>query len=286
VTPAHLAAAVLAAARAVFVTRGLDVSALPETATVDRPRDPGHGDYASTLALRLGRQVGVAPHELASALAGELSTRPGIRSVRVAGPGFLNIRLDAEVTGALARDIVLAGPEYGPTGDLAAKDVPEDLVADLGMDAARYALARRTAGSTVPIDIDRWTRADDHNPVYRVQYVAARTAGVARWAAELGLTRGDPDDFRPGLLCREQEHDLLTSLGQYSAVAREPQRVARCLEQIAGMYHRFDRACRVLPMGDELVTDLHRARLWLNDATRTALANGLGLLGVSAPERM
>jgi arginyl-tRNA synthetase len=270
----------------VFVARGLDQSALPETATVERPRDPGHGDYASTLALRLGRQTGVAPRELASALAGELSVQPGIRSVQVAGPGFLNIRLDADAAGTLARDIVLAGPEYGPTGDLAAKDVPEDLIAELGVDAARYALARHPAGSMTPIDVDRWTRADDHNPVYRVQYVAARTAGVARWAAELGLTRGDPDDFHPGLLCRDQEHDLLTALGQYSAVAREPHRVARCLEQIAGTYHRFDRACRVLPMGDEPVTDLHRARLWLNDATRTVTANGLGLLGVSAPERM
>jgi arginyl-tRNA synthetase len=270
----------------VFIARGLDQSALPETATVERPRDPGHGDYASTLALRLGRQTGVAPRELASALAGELSVQPGIRSVQVAGPGFLNIRLDADAAGTLARDIVLAGPEYGPAGDLAANDVPEDLVAELGVDAARYALARHPAGSMTPIDVDRWTRADDHNPVYRVQYVAARTAGVARWAAELGLTRGDPDDFHPGLLCRDREHDLLTALGQYSAVAREAHRVARCLEQIAGTYHRFDRACRVLPMGDEPVTDLHRARLWLNDATRTVMANGLGLLGVSAPARM
>jgi arginyl-tRNA synthetase len=286
VTPANLAAAVLAAARAVCVTRGLDQSALPETATVERPRDPEHGDYASTLALRLGRHVGVAPRELATALAGELSVQPGIRSVEVAGPGFLNIRLETDAAGAPARDNVLAGAEYGQTDDLTAKDVPEDLVAELGVDAARYAFARRPAGSMSPIDVDRWTRADDHNPVYRVQYVAARTAGVARHAAELGLTRGGPDDFHPELLRREQELDLLTALGQYSAVAREPRRVARCLEQIAGTYHRFDRTCRLLPMGDEPITDLYRARLWLNDATRTVMANGLGRLGVSAPERM
>ena len=71
-----------------------------------------------------------------------------------------------------------------------------------------------------------------------------------------------------------------------SAELREPHHVARYLEEVAGAYHRFYDKCRVTPMGDEPITDLHRARLWLNDATRTVIANGLGLLGVSAPERM
>ena len=71
-----------------------------------------------------------------------------------------------------------------------------------------------------------------------------------------------------------------------AAELREPHRVARYLEELAGAYHRWYDACRVLPQGEEPITDDHRTRLWLNDATRQVLANGLGLLGVSAPERM
>jgi arginyl-tRNA synthetase len=554
VTPANLAATVLTAARAVFVTRGLDVAALPETTAVERPRNPEHGDYASTLALQLGKKVGVAPRELAAALAEELGRQPGVKSVEIAGPGFLNIRLDAAAAGVLARDIVLAGAGYGHTETLAGQrinlefvsanptgpvhiggvrwaavgdalsrllrasgaqvgteyyfndagsqidrfakslyasakgePVPEDgyggayiaeiadavlaeapdvlklgapealevfrvegvklmfaeirqsldefgvhfdtyfnekdlhdrgelemaldrlreqghifeadgatwlrttdfgddkdrvlrksdgdwtyfaadcayyldkrergfdrvvimlgadhhgyigrmkamaacfgddpdvnleiligqlvnLVRDgeplrmskragtvvtledfvdaLGVDAARYALARYSSDSQIDIDIELWTRATRDNPVYYVQYVAARTANVARNAAEVGLTRGEADDFQPGLLSHEKENDLLKALGEYPAVVasaaelREPHRVARYLEEVAGAYHRFYDKCRVLPLGDEPITDLQRARLWLNDATRTVIANGLGLLGVSAPERM
>jgi arginyl-tRNA synthetase len=168
----------------------------------------------------------------------------------------------------------------------------EDFVEALGVDAARYALARYSSDSPIDIDIDLWTRATRDNPVYYVQYVAARTANVARNAAEVGLSRGAPDDFQPGLLRHEKENELLKALGQYPAVVasaaelREPHRVARYLEELAGAYHRFYDQCRVLPVGDEPITDLQRARLWLNDATRTVIANGLGLLGVSAPERM
>jgi arginyl-tRNA synthetase len=554
VTPANLAATVLTAARAVFVTRGLDLAVLPETTTMERPRNPEHGDYASTLAMQLGKRAGVAPRELATALAEELGRQPGIKSVEIAGPGFLNIRLDPAAAGVLARDIVLAGAEYGHTGTLAgqrinlefvsanptgpvhiggvrwaavgdalsrllrasgaqvgteyyfndagsqidrfakslyasAKGEPvpadgyggeyiseiaqavlaeapdvlaldeddaeevfrvegvklmfaeirqsldefgvhfdtyfnemdlhdrgelqlaldrlraqghifesdgatwlrttefgddkdrvlrksdgdwtyfaadcayyldkrergfdrvvimlgadhhgyigrmkamaacfgddpdtnleiligqlvnlvrdgeplrmskragtvvtlEDFVDALGVDAARYALARYSSDSQIDIDIELWTRATRDNPVYYVQYVAARTANVARNAADVGLTRGEPDDFQPGLLSHEKENDLLKALGEYPAVVasaaelREPHRVARYLEEVAGAYHRFYDKCRVLPLGDEPITDLQRARLWLNDATRTVIANGLGLLGVSAPERM
>ena len=112
-TPAELADAVLAAARAVFEVRGLDHSALPERTTVERPRNPEHGDYASTLALQVGKAVGVPPRELASALAERLGQVPGIKSVDIAGPGFLNIRLDAAAAGTLARVVVQAGQGYG-----------------------------------------------------------------------------------------------------------------------------------------------------------------------------
>ncbi|MDG4828774.1 arginine--tRNA ligase [Solwaraspora sp. WMMD1047] len=553
-TPAKLAEVVSAAARAVFTARGLDQSVLPETVSLERPRNPEHGDYASTLALQLAKRVGVAPRELAGALAEELAAAAGVKSVDIAGPGFLNIRLDAAAAGQLARVVVEAGDSYGrsdrlagqtinlefvsanPTGpvhiggvrwaavgdalarllratgarvtteyyfndagsqidrfarsllaaalgqpvpedgyagayiddivrevlarrpDVLAQDEAaaqeifrvegvalmfdeirstldqfgvrfdvyfnekdlhdrgelhgaltrlreqgnvyesdgavwlrttdfgddkdrvlvrssgdwtyfaadcayyldkrergfdrvvimlgadhhgylgrmramaacfgddpdthleiligqlvnlvrdgepvrmskragtvvnlEDLTEAIGVDAARYALARYSSDSPIDIDIELWTRATRDNPVYYVQYVAARTASVGRNADEVGLNRGDAEAFRPELLDHERENDLLKSLGEFPAVVataaelREPHRVARYLEDLAGTYHRFYDSCRILPRGDEEPTDLHRARLWLNDATRTVIANGLTLLGVSAPERM
>jgi len=551
VTPAKLAEVVLAAARAVLTGRGLDPSALPGAVTVERPRNPEHGDYASTLALQLAKKVGVPPRELAGEIADQLGRAPGIKSVEIAGPGFLNIRLDAAAAGQLARTVVDAGASYGhgdlfagqkinvefvsanPTGPVhiggvrwaavgdalsrllraagadvtteyyfndagsqidrfarslraAARGEPtpddgyageyiaeiassvvrehpealteegeetfrtagvaimfdeiktsladfgvrfdvyfnekqlhdqgeldlavtrlreqghiydadgavwlrttdfgddkdrvlrksdgdwtyfagdcayyldkrergfdravimlgadhhgyigrmkamvacfgddpdtnleiligqlvslvengepvrmskragtvltlDDLVERIGVDAARYALARFSIDSPIDIDVDLWTRSTRDNPVYYVQYVAARTASVARNAADVGLTRGDSGAFRPELLDHEKELDLLKSLGDYPGVVataaelREPHRVARYLEDLAGAYHRFYDNCRILPRGDEEITDVHRARLWLNDATRTVIANGLGLLGVTAPERM
>ncbi|MER5702632.1 arginine--tRNA ligase [Micromonospora sp. NPDC002296] len=553
-TPAELAAAVLSAAHAVLADRGLDRAALPERTVVERPRNPEHGDYASTLALQLSKKVGVPPRELAAELAEQLGRAPGVKSVEIAGPGFLNIRLDAAAAGQLARSIVEAGPAYGrgdalagqrlnlefvsanPTGpvhiggvrwaavgdalsrllraagaevgteyyfndagsqidrfarsllavakgepapedgyggeyiaeivtevralrpdvltldDAAAQEVfrvegvqlmfteiksslrdfgvefdtyfnekdlhdrgeldqalvrlreqghvfetdgavwlrttdfgddkdrvlrksngewtyfaadcayyldkrergfdrivimlgadhhgyigrmkamaacfgddpdtnleiligqlvnlvrdgapvrmskragtvvnLEDLVDAIGVDASRYALARYSSDSPIDIDVELWTRATRDNPVYYVQYVAARTASVGRNAAEVGLTRGDADTFRPELLGHDKENELLKALAEFPAVVasaaelREPHRVARYLEGLAGAYHRFYDNCRILPRGDEEITDLHRARLWLNDATRTVIANGLHLLGVSAPERM
>ncbi|MEU0080056.1 arginine--tRNA ligase [Micromonospora tulbaghiae] len=554
-TPAELAEVVLAAAHAVFDERGLDRAALPAQTTVERPRNPDHGDYASTLALQLSKKVGVPPRELATALADELAKAPGIKSVEIAGPGFLNIRLDAAAAGQLAKVIVEAGPAYGrsdtlagqrinlefvsanPTGPVhiggvrwaavgdalsrllratgadvgteyyfndagsqidrfarsllaAAKGEPapedgyggayiaeiaaevvrlrpdvldlseeaaqevfrnegvqlmfaeiksslrdfgvefdtyfnekdlhdggaldaaldrlreqghvfesegatwlrttefgddkdrvlrksngewtyfaadcayylnkrergfdrvvimlgadhhgyigrmkamsacfgddparnleiligqlvnlvrdgapvrmskragtvvtlEDLVDAIGVDAARYALARYSADSPIDIDVELWTRAKNDNPVYYVQYVAARTAGVARNAAEIGLTRGDAAAFQPELLGHDKENELLKALAEFPAVVataaelREPHRVARYLEEsVAQAYHRFYDNCRIAPQGDEKITDTHRARLWLNDATRVVIANGLHLLGVSAPERM
>jgi arginyl-tRNA synthetase len=166
----------------------------------------------------------------------------------------------------------------------------EDLVEAIGVDAARYALARYSVDSPIDLDVELWTRTTRDNPVYYVQYVAARTAGVARNAAELGFGRGD--DFDPGLLAHPKELELLKALGDFPGVVstaaelREPHRIARYLEDLSGTYHRFYDECRILPRGDEEITDLMRARLWLNDATRTVIANGLGLLGVSAPERM
>jgi arginyl-tRNA synthetase len=554
VSPAELADAVLAAARSLFEDRGWDVAALPASTSVERPRNPEHGDYASTLALQLTKKVGAPPRDIAEGLASKLQQTQGISTVEIAGPGFLNIRLDAAAAGELARTVVTQRGEYGrgsaqaghkinlefvsanPTGPVhiggvrwaavgdalgrllraagaevgteyyfndagsqidrfartllaAARGEPtpedgyagdyigeiastvvakrpevltlpdneaqeafrvegvalmfdeiksslaafgvhfdvyfnekdlhdrgeldaaltrlreqghlfetdgatwlrttdfgddkdrvlkksdgewtyfaadcayyldkrergfdrvvimlgadhhgyigrmramaacfgddpdvsleiligqmvnlvkdgqpvrmskragtvvtlEDLVDAIGVDAARYALARYSSDSPIDIDVELWTRATRDNPVYYVQYVAARTFGVARNAADVGLTRGDASEFKPELLAHEKENELLKALGDYPAVVtaaaelREPHRIARYLEDLSGAYHRFYDNCRVLPLGDEPITDLHRARLWLNDATRTVIENGLGLLGVSAPERM
>ena len=98
--------------------------------------------------------------------------------------------------------------------------------------------------------------------------------------------------FDAALLNHATENELLATLGGYPSVVataakfREPHRIARHFEEIAGAYHRWYDSCRVTPMGEEPVEDVNRTRLWLNDATSQVLANGLELLGVSAPERM
>ncbi len=551
-TPAQLADAVLAAARAALTDNDLDPAVLPATAGVERPRNPEHGDYASTLALQLAKKVGRPSRDLADAIADRLRKTEGVASVEIAGPGFLNIRLEAGATGTLARLVVEKGQRYGdgdalagqhlnlefvsanPTGpihiggvrwaavgdalarllrasgatvgteyyfndagtqidlfaasllaaargeptpergyageyigELAAEVVAkrpdvlglpeddarevfrvegielmfdaiksslaefgvhfdryfnekelhdrgeldaalarlrgqgvvyeadgavwvrttdfgddkdrvivrsngawtyfaadcayyldkrergfdrvvimlgadhhgyvnrlramvacfgddpdatleiligqmvnlirggepvkmskragtfltlEDIVEALGVDAARYALARYSVDSPIDLDIDVWTSRSNDNPVYYVQYAHARMSSVLRHAADLGVDKGA--DYDPALLSHEREADLLKALGDFprivagAAELREPHRVARYLEDLAGTYHRFYENCRVLPRGDDPVTDLNRARLWLVEAARIVFANGLGLLGVTAPERM
>ncbi len=168
----------------------------------------------------------------------------------------------------------------------------DDVVDWIGVDAARYALARSSTDSTLTLDIDVLTSQKNDNPVFYVQYAHTRMCGVQRNAADLGIDKGSAGDFRPELLTHPRENELLGSLAEFPRVVataaelREPHRVARYLEDLAGRYHRFYDACRILPFGDDEVTDLNRARLWLAEATRTVLANGLELLGVSAPERM
>ncbi len=166
----------------------------------------------------------------------------------------------------------------------------DDLVGAVGVDAARYTLIRSSVDSTLDVDLDLVTRQSNDNPVFYVQYAHARLASLARNAADLGVTVPDAPDF--GLLEHPREGDLIRTLGEFPAVVasaaelREPHRVARYLESLASAYHKFYDTCRVLPRGDEPTTELHRARLALCVAARQVLANGLGLLGVSAPERM
>jgi len=173
----------------------------------------------------------------------------------------------------------------------------DDLVSEVGVDAARYSLARFAADSTIDLDLDLLVSATNENPVFYVQYAHSRTCAVDRNAQERGVNR--EDGFDPALLDGGADTELLGRLAEYPRVVaeaaklREPHRIARYLEALAGDYHAWYQAKdadgtarRVLPYPDEPVTDVHRSRLWLNDAVQQVLANGLGLLGVSAPTRM
>ena len=549
-TPADLAELLKVTAAAVLAERGLDAAALPSAVTVERPRNPEHGDWASNLALQLAKKVGANPRELAGWLAEALARADGIASAEVAGPGFINLRLDASAQAEIVNTVVDAGAGFGnsdglaghninlefvsanPTGPIhiggtrwaavgdalgrllspqgadvvreyyfndhgtqidrfagsliaAAKGEPtpadgyagsyitdiaaqvlqkapdalslpeakmhetfreigvdlmfthikeslhefgtdfdvythedsmhtsgrvdqaiaklrengniydkdgaswlrtsafgddkdrvviksdgkpayiagdiayyldkrqrgfdlciymlgadhhgyiarlkaaaaafgddpatvevligqmvnlvrdgqpvrmskragtvitlDDLVEAIGVDAARYSLIRSSVDTAIDIDLALWSSASNENPVYYVQYAHARLSALARSAAELGLI---PDTAHLELLSHDKEGALLRTIGQFpgmlktAASLREPHRVSRYLEDLAGDYHRFYDACRVLPMGDEQPTDLHTARLALCQATRQVIANGLAILGVSAPERM
>jgi arginyl-tRNA synthetase len=550
VTPADLAELLRNTAVAVLTEHGLDTAALPATVTVERPRNPEHGDYATNVALQLGKKVGVNPRELAGWLANALTDVDGIAEATVAGPGFVNLRLAASAQGVIVQNVIDAGRSYGhsellagqrinlefvsanPTGpihiggtrwaavgdalgrlltsqgaevvreyyfndhgaqidrftrsliaaaqgeptpddgyagsyiaDIAAKvlekapdalsqpepqrsetfrsigvelmfkhikqslhdfgtdfdvytheesmhtsgrvneaiarlrvagniyekdgatwlrtsafgddkdrvviksdgqpayiaadiayyldkrrrgfdlciymlgadhhgyiarlkavaaalgDDPDtvevligqlvnlvrdgqpvrmskragtvitldDLVEAIGVDAARYSLIRSSVDTPIDIDLALWSSASNENPVYYVQYAHARLSALARNAAELGLI---PETSHLELLTHEREGALIRNLGEFprvlkaAAALREPHRISRYLEDLAGDYHRFYDSCRVLPQGDEQAGELHTARLALCQATRQVIENGLGILGVTAPERM
>lgn len=165
----------------------------------------------------------------------------------------------------------------------------DDLRDWIGTDALRYSLARYPADSPLTLDPEILRKRTNDNPVFYVQYAHARTHNVGRHAAASGVDRSQ---FAPELLTHETESALLGALQEFprivgfAAEVREPHRVARYLEELAGLYHRWYDNCRVIPLGDEPVEPVHRTRLWLNDATGQVLRNGLDLLGVTAPERM
>ncbi|MGE2737876.1 arginine--tRNA ligase [Mycolicibacterium vaccae] len=549
-TPADLAELLRATATAVLTEHGLDAAALPATVTVERPRNPDHGDYATNLALQLGKKVGANPRELAGWLAAALAEQDGIAAADVAGPGFVNLRIEASAQNVIVTDVLTAGADYGhsaelgdtkvnlefvsanPTGPIhiggtrwaavgdalgrllttqgadvtreyyfndhgaqidrftnsliaAAKGEPapedgyagtyigeiaaqvlakepdalslpdaemretfraigvnlmfdhikaslhefgtdfdvfthedsmhtsgrveqaieklrengaiyekdgavwlrttdygddkdrvviksdgqpayiagdlayfldkrkrgfdlciymlgadhhgyvarlkaaaaalgddpdtvevligqmvnlvrdgqpvrmskragtvitlDDLVEAIGVDASRYALIRSSVDTPIDIDLELWSSASNENPVYYVQYAHARLSALARNAADLGIAA---DTAHLDLLTHDKEGTLIRNLGEFprvlktAAALREPHRVSRYLEDLAGDYHRFYDSCRVLPQGDEPAGELHAARLALCVATRQVIANGLSILGVSAPERM
>jgi arginyl-tRNA synthetase len=167
----------------------------------------------------------------------------------------------------------------------------EELVEKVGTDAARYTLIRYPTDTPMVMDVDLLKKNTNENPVYYVQYAHARICAVLRNAKELGINYG-LDFYSPELLTHERERELIGLLAQYpkivasSALMRQPHRVARYIEEVAGQYHRFYNDCRVLPLGDEKPTDLNSSRASLSLATAQVISNGLDLLGVSAPEKM
>jgi arginyl-tRNA synthetase len=166
-----------------------------------------------------------------------------------------------------------------------------ELVEKVGVDAARYTLIRYPVDTPMVMDVDILRSSTNENPVYYVQYAHARIAAVLRNVAELGIPTG-LNNFDASQLTHDRENQLLGTLAEFprivasAAELREPHRIARYLDELAGVYHGFYADCRVLPMGDEVAAPIHSARANLCAATMQVIANGLGLLGVSAPERM
>ena len=167
----------------------------------------------------------------------------------------------------------------------------EELVEKVGTDAARYTLIRFPTDTPMVMDVDLLRKNTNENPVYYVQYAHARICAVLRNAKELGINYG-LKFYAAELLNHERERELVGLLAQYpkvllsAAQLRQPHRVARYIEELASQYHRFYNDCRVLPLGDEKVSDLNSARATLSQATAQVISNGLDLLGVNAPEKM
>ncbi|MGH3788231.1 MAG: DALR anticodon-binding domain-containing protein, partial [Pseudonocardiaceae bacterium] len=237
-TPAALADLVRSVAHDVLASRGVDATALSATVTVERPRDPEHGDYATNVALQAGSKAGVPPRELAHWLAQELAQRRGVHSAEVAGPGFLNLRLAPDAKGETVKQVLATGKRFG-----ALQGLPTPRLAAL-------------------------------EELPTVQYAHARLAALARHAADLRISC---EDVQLELLDHPHEVDLIGMLGEFPRIVaaavdlHESRALVHYLEQLTAAYHRFDTSCRVLPMGDEQdepSDPRHVARLALCRATR------------------
>ena len=167
----------------------------------------------------------------------------------------------------------------------------EELVEKVGVDAARYTLVRYPVDTPMVMDVDVLKRRTNENPVYYVQYAHARICAVLRNVTELNIPYGI-EHLNAQVLVHDRERELIGALGEFPRVVagaaelREPHRIARYVEELAGIYHRFYSDCRVLPMGEEAPAAIHSARATLSSATAQVISNGLALLGVSAPDRM
>ncbi|AOS62264.1 DALR anticodon-binding domain-containing protein [Actinoalloteichus hymeniacidonis] len=323
------------AALRVASDRGLDASALPTTVRLRRG-SATDGDYTTTLALQAARPLGVEAQALADWLAEALARCPGIRSATAAGPGFVNLVVEPPTGRDLLHDIVAGGAEYGVTGvelDLAphtdnvgvlapsgAPVEAAELSELIGREAARYLKLRARPRSSVRLDVERWRRRTEDNPLFRVQYAHARLSALARGAVALDVTlpprrpveppRSHPADAGPARCAAtetkaadaepapatpaaggREDTELTRRLGEFTsavadAVPARPDRVARYLEDLADAVREPVDVGRLLPGGDQQATEDHGACLLLCVASQQVLNNGLALLRLSAPERM
>lgn len=323
-TPADLSCAVLSAVRSA-VDGGELAVAVPERVVVERPGPGGVGEWASNVALRLAREAGRAPREVAEVLRGRLVAVPGVAAVEVTGPGFLNVTLAGDSVGALVARIAAEGEAYGSGDALCeAEPVPvpdaNELRARVVAEAAGR-LVRAQGGSVrgggaVPVPAEpglhseavlgadgvRWALLHPaphdlphgtevleqraRNPLFRVRYAYARSRGLVAGGAALGVVA------EAGPVGGEAARVLTGLLGEQPAVlvaaARKgaPDRLARQLVTLADAFFDFHDSCDVLPRGGEKPGAAHRARLALAEAAGTVLAGGLSLLGISAPDHL
>lgn len=164
----------------------------------------------------------------------------------------------------------------------------DELVEEVGRDAARYFFLMRSADSHLDFDLDLAKSQSQENPVYYVQYAHARIMSIMRQAAARGYQVRPAAEVKLELLREKEELALLRHLAGYpdlvagAARALEPHRLPRYAHELASLFHQFYTNCRVLTEDKEL----REARLALTQAARIVLANVLGLMGVTAPERM
>lgn len=284
-TSAELTALLRAATTGALADRGIDAEVvLPgiDWAAAAAPRvitrEPAaeRGCYASAVALRVAGVCRVPAAELAERVAARLAEHPDVAGAEAAGAGFVNFRLGSASRAATIRRLLDGAGD--PPEPVDREPVDPGLAEAVGVDAARYALHR----STVITDTRLLSRYTEENPVYRVRYAHARLAALARHAEALEITPGD----RFELLGHPAEDALTAALAQFPGLARTGPKITRYLERLAGLVAEFERHCPALPKGDEPTSEQHRARVALGAAARRVMADGLGLLGVSAPERM
>jgi len=171
------------------------------------------------------------------------------------------------------------------TGEMISLD---ELLDEVGPDAARYTLLTRSTDTALDFDIDLVSSHSLDNPVYYVQYAHARIASILRFAAEQGVTMRPLDEVDLDVLQEETELGLLRKIAAFpervalAANLRAPHRLTRYIEEVAAGFHRFYTACRVVTEDEELT----QARLHLAAAARRVIANALAIVGVSAPDSM
>jgi arginyl-tRNA synthetase len=298
----------------VAVVRALDVlvdegavswrGAVPDADAVDDVRVSRDGTgYATSLALRLSGRAGIPADRLAGLLAGRLAHLPGVATASVSGPGYVEVEPDL----AVLVEAAFAVPADDGGARAALDPLPRGrldpalgrAVAELGADAVRFALARRTttaaptaAAVETLLDAAVWGRADDRNPVHAVQLAHARLVGVLRHGAALGVAVASRDEVLLGELDTPTARGLVAAVADASVLQpravrlRRPDLVTRHLSATADAVHRHLSWGAVVPSGDEEPHDGHPTRLRLAAAARDSLARGLDLLGVTAPERM